>query len=172
MTKLTTVDASLIAERILTVRGIRVLLDSDLAAMYGVATKRFNEQVRRNLARFPGDFSFVLEDQDLVFLRSQIATSKGPGSGRGGRRYRPRVFTEHGAIMAATMLNSDRAIQMSIYVVRAFVEMKRALDQNAKVNRRLEVLERSLSVLDADTRRQFDQVYEAILGLMAAAKRQ
>ena len=85
-----------IAERILLVRGQRVLLDADLAAMYGVTTKRLNEQIRRNLDRFPSDFSFVLEDQDFAILRSQIATSSfAPGS-HGGRRTLPRAFTEHG----------------------------------------------------------------------------
>ena len=97
-----------IAQSIMIVRAQRVLLDSDLAALYGVTTKRLNEQVRRNLGRFPEDFMFYLSDQELVGLRSQNATLK---TGRGRhRKYRPRVFTEHGAIMAATVLNSERAV--------------------------------------------------------------
>ncbi len=160
-----------IADRILFVRGQRVLLDADLAAMYGVSTKRFNEQVRRNLDRFPLDFTFILEDQDFAILRSQFATSSFAARRHGGRRTLPRVFTEHGAIMAAAVLNSARAIQMSVYVVRAFVKLRKLLASNSAMVRRLETLERSVAALDADTRRQFDQVYEAILGLMGAGPR-
>ena len=159
-----------IAQRILLIRGQRVLLDADLAAMYGVTTKRFNEQVRRNAARFPADFSFLLEDQDFTFLRSQFATSKMTEERRGGRRSLPRVFTEHGAIMAAMLLNSPRAIQMSVYVIRAFVKMRRTLASTAAMAKRLDTLERSVAALDQDTRKQFDQVYEAILGLMGPAR--
>jgi len=159
-----------IAQRILLIRGQRVLLDADLAAMYGVTTKRFNEQVRRNAARFPADFSFLLEDQDFTILRSQFATSSFASSAHGGRRHLPRVFTEHGAIMAAMLLNSPRAIQMSVYVIRAFVKMRRTLASNAAMAKRLETLERSVAALDQDTRKQFDQVYEAILGLMGSAR--
>jgi len=148
-----------------------VLLDSDLAALYGVSTKRFNEAVKRNLDRFPTDFSFPLEDQDVAILRSQIATSSFSGEQWGGRRYRPRVFTEHGAIMAAMVLNSVRAVQMSVYVVRAFVEMRQLAASNAATLRRLDSLERSVAALDAETRKQFDQVHEAILGLMVQAPR-
>jgi hypothetical protein len=131
---------------------------------------RFNEAVKRNEARFPADFSFRLSQQEVGDLISQFAISSLRPAKHGGRRKPPRVFTEHGAIMAATLLNSERAIQMSVYVVRAFVEFKKSQDANAKVTRRLEALERSVSSLDADTRRQFDQVYEAILGLMGTAK--
>jgi hypothetical protein len=157
--------------RIVTVRGKRVILDSDLAALYGVSTKRFNEAVKRNLDRFPLDFSFPLEDQDVAILRSQIATSSESHDQWGGRRYRPRVFTEHGAIMAAMVLNSARAIQMSVYVVRAFVEMRQLATSNAATLRRLDSLERSVAALDAETRKQFDQVHEAILGLMVVPTR-
>ena len=159
-----------IAQRILLIRGQRVLLDADLAAMYGVTTKRFNEQVRRNVARFPADFSFSLENQDFAILRSQFATSSSGSPSHGGRRHLPRVFTEHGAIMAAMLLNSPRAIQMSVYVIRAFVKMRQTLASSAAMAKRLETLERSLAVLDKDTRKQFDQVYEAILGLMGPAR--
>jgi hypothetical protein len=155
-----------IAERIVLVRGRRVLLDADLAAMYGVSTRRFNEQVRRNLARFPSDFSFVLEDQDFTILTAQFATSKPQRAGRGGRRCLPRVFTGHGAIMAAMVLNSPRAIQMSVYVVRSFVRLTKTLASDETPARRFESLEKPLAALDADTRKQFDEVYEAILDLM------
>jgi hypothetical protein len=113
-----------------------------------------------------------LPEQAVANLISQFAISSLRPAEHGGRRKAPRVFTEHGAIMAATVLNSERAIQMSLYVVRAFVEMKKSQDANAKVTQRLEALERSIAALDADTRKQFDQVYEAILGLMTPAKKQ
>ena len=148
-----------------------MLLDSDLAALYGVSTKRFNEAVKRNVDRFPEDFSFMLEDQEVAILRSQFATSSWRGDQWGGRRYRPRVFTEHGAIMAAMVLNSARAVQMSVYVVRAFVEMRQLALSNAATLRRLDSLERSVAALDAETRKQFDQVHEAILGLMVPTPR-
>ena len=121
MTKEMTSPIGDIAARILVLRGQRVLMDSDLAAMYGVSTRRFNEQVRRNESRFPADFGFVLTVQELANLKSQIATSSFMSGTHGGKRKLPRVFTEHGALMAATLLNSPRAIQMSVYVVRAFV---------------------------------------------------
>jgi hypothetical protein len=154
-----------LASRILNVRSMRVLLDSDLAALYGVPTMRFNEAVTRNESRFPGDFTFRLTDQEVENLISQSAISSFK-RGHGGRRKLPRVFTEHGAIMAATILNTPRAVQMSVYVVRAFVRFRHLLASNATLTRRLETLERSVAALDGDTRKQFDQVYEAILGLM------
>jgi hypothetical protein len=104
------------------VRGHKVLLDADLAALYGVTTKRFNEQVRRNATRFPEDFMFRLSAEEWDSLRSQLATLK---TGRGQhRKYLPLAFTEHGAIMAATILNSPRATEVSVYVVRAFVRLR------------------------------------------------
>ena len=103
-----------ITHSILVLRGHRVLLDTELAVLYGVSTKRFNEQVRRNRERFPADFMFQLTDEEHAALRSQIATSNASAvPGRGGRRYLPYAFTEHGAIMAATILNSSRAVEMS-----------------------------------------------------------
>jgi len=100
-----------IERQILLLRGHKVLLDADLAALYGVTTKRLNEQVRRNPSRFPDDFMFRLTADEAEVLRSQIATSKG---GRGGRRYAPYVFTEQGVAMLSTVLNSERAIQVNI----------------------------------------------------------
>jgi len=147
----------------------RVLLDSDLAALYGVAVKRLNEQVRRNVRRFPADFAFQLTVEEAASSRSQIATL----NVRRGQnlKYRPWAFTEHGAIMAATVLNSPRAVEMTVYVVRAFVHLRRQLASHAQLARELEALKRSVATLDADTERQFDQVYEAILGLMGTAVR-
>jgi hypothetical protein len=131
-----------IARAILTVRGQRVLQDSELAALYGVSTKRFNEQVRRNRKRFPADFMFQLTAEEVSSLRSQFATLK---AGRGQhRKYLPYVFTEHGAIMAATILNSPHAIEMSVYVVRAFVQLREMLVSNKELARRFAPLEARL----------------------------
>lgn len=157
-----------IARSILVLRGHRVLLDAELAALYATTTKRFNEQVRRNAARFPADFMFQLTPDELVGMRSQFATSNGAPSGRGGRRYLPHAFTEHGAIMAATILNSPRAVEMSVYVVRAFVKLRELLISNRDLARKLAQLERSLMALDLKTQEQFTQVYEAIRALTEA----
>jgi phage regulator Rha-like protein len=131
-----------ITRAILVLRGHRVLLDTELAALYGVATKRFNEQVRRNRKRFPPDFMFQLTAEEISSLRSQIAALK---LGRGQhRKYLPYVFTEHGAIMAATILNSSRAVEMSVYVVRAFVQLREMLTSNKDLARRSAQLETRL----------------------------
>ena len=120
-----------VKECIHAVRGQRVMLDADLAAVYGVTTKRLNEQVKRNQQRFPIDFGFQLsleEAQELQRSRSQIATLK-----RGQNiKYRPYAFTEHGAIMAATVLNSPQAVQMSVFVVRAFIKMRAVLSDSLR----------------------------------------
>ena len=129
-----------LAGRILVIRGRRVVLDSDLAQLYEVETKRFNEQIRRNLTRFPSDFMFELTNEEFESLRSQFATSK-----RGGRRYLPLVFTEHGAIMAASVLNSERAVQMSVYVVRAFVQLRELMVDHKVLADKLDALERRVS---------------------------
>jgi hypothetical protein len=135
-----------IDRRIVVLRGVRVLLDADLAALYGVPTKRFNEQIRRNLGRFPSDFMFQLSNHDLAALRSQIATLE---SGRGQHsKYRRRAFTEHGAIMAATVLNSARAVEMSVYVVRAFVRMREVIGRNGELARKLTELEQRVDSQD------------------------
>lgn len=144
------------------VRGRRVVLDSDLAALYGVLTKRLNEAVRRNADRFPTDFCFQLSAKEATALRSQFATSKPQETGsqsvgpdwsqsatssagnRGGRRYRPWAFTEHGALMAGNVLNSPRAVQMSLFVVRAFVRMRETMLTNAAVLQKLALLEKKL----------------------------
>ncbi len=125
-----------------TIRGQRVILDSDLAKVYGVTTTRLNQQVRRNADRFPVDFAFQVTAEEFAGLMLQIATSK---KGRGGRRKRPLVFTEHGAIMAANVLNSPRAVQMSVFVVRAFVKMREVLAQNRHLAEKLAELERRLT---------------------------
>ena len=106
------------------VRGQRVMLDSDLATLYGTTTMRLNEQVSRNLERFPGDFSFVITQQEFSDLISQIAISK---EGRGGRRKLPRVFTEHGVAMLSSVLRSPTAVKVNIEIMRAFVRLRRLL---------------------------------------------
>jgi phage regulator Rha-like protein len=156
-----------VAGRILVVGAQRPILDSDLARLYGVSTKAFNQAVRRNRTRFPADFLIELTNQEVARLRSQFVTLK---TRRGEhRKYRPLAFTEHGAIMAATVLNSPRAEQMSVYVVRAFVKMRESLTAHTELARELVTLKGRVDTLDADTRKQFDQVYEAILGLMSPA---
>jgi hypothetical protein len=153
-----------ITRSIRVLRGHRVLLDAELAALYGVSTTRFNQQVRRNLDRFPEDFMFQLNAAEYAALILQNATSK---SGRGGRRKLPLAFTEHGAIMAASILNSPRAVEMSVYVVRAFVKLRELLASNKELARKLIALERSLVAMDLKTQRQFKEVYEAIRSLMS-----
>ncbi len=131
-----------ITRAILVLRGHRVLLDTELATLYGVTTKRFNEQVRRNRERFPADFMFQLTPVELTALRSQFATLNG---GRGQhRKYLPYAFTEHGAIMAATILNSPRAVEVSVHVVRAFVMLREMLSSNRELARRFVQLEARL----------------------------
>ena len=130
-----------IDNRILFIRGVRVLLDNDLAELYGVTVKRLNQQVKRNIERFPKDFMFQLSREELDSLRLQTATSN---SRRGGRRYLPFVFTEHGAIMAASVLNSDRAVEMSLFVVRAFVRLREMLSTHRELATKLSELEHKL----------------------------
>jgi len=155
-------DPEGIAQRILVLRGQRVLIIADLAALYGVTAKRLSEQVRRNRVRFPRDFAFYIKISELRHLMPQFAASSW-----GGRRGQTLAFTEHGAIMAATVLNSPRAVEMSVYVVRAFVRLREVLASNANLASKLEALEKSVATLDARTRRQCEEVYGAIRALMA-----
>jgi hypothetical protein len=150
--------------RILFLRGMRVILDTELAELYGVQVKRLNEQVKRNAARFPQDFMFQISPSEDKNLRSQFATSR---SGRGGRRHLPHAFTEHGAIMAATVLSTRRAIEMSVFVVRAFVRLRDMLATNANVASKLVELERRLKGHDAS----IHAIIEAIHELMAPEAR-
>lgn len=173
--------------RILTIRDQKVVLDADLATVYGVTTKRLNEQFRRNRKRFPRDFAFQLtteeyEDLGSQFatleegkedksnwsqiatgsssnLRSQIATSRS----HGGRRYLPWAFTEHGALQIANILRSDRAIAMSVYVIRAFVELRDTVAANATILKRLAEIDKALLVHDSALR----DIYEKLLPLLA-----
>lgn len=126
-----------IQSRILTIRGVQVMLDSDLALLYGVTTKRLNEQVKRNVARFPARFMFRLSHEDIESLRSQFATSK-----RGGVRYLPYAFTEHGVTMLASVLNSKTAVAASVRIIDTFVAMRRTLASLAPLLTRIEATER------------------------------
>lgn len=135
-----------------TIRGMRVMLDRDLAEIYGVPTFRFNEAIKRNRNRFPPDFMFQLTREEFDSLRSQIAMSKPENSsqiamsktGRGGRRTLPFAFTEHGALQAANVLRSKRAVQMSLFVIRAFVKMRETLLGTRELAKKLAALEKKL----------------------------
>ena len=161
-----------IAHSILALRGHKILLDTELARLYGVPTKRLNEQVRRNRERFPEDFMFQVNAEEFEALRSQVATSNA-APGRGGRRYRPYAFTEHGALMAANVLNSARAIEVSVYVVRAFMRLRETLAAHKDLAKTLQQLEKKTEALTlqhdtlaANTRAQFKQVFDALRALM------
>lgn len=146
-----------IAQRIQMIRGQRVVLDTDLAAFFGETTKRFNQQVNRNKARFPADFMFQLDEQEFAALRLQFATSN---VGRGGRRYAPMAFTEHGVIMAATLLNSPRATALSVYVVRAFVELRGMLSSNKELAVKIHQLERKVSTHERNIAELLDSMQD------------
>lgn len=145
--------------RILVVRGHRVLLDSDLAALYGVAVKALNQAVKRNPGRFPPDFMFSLTQQEAVLLRSQIVTSNAPSLGRGGRRTLPYAFTEQGVAMLSSVLRSERAVRANVEIMRAFVRLRSLAAQNLALGRRLDELESRYD-------RQFKVVFDAIRELM------
>ena len=142
------------ASRILVVRGRRVILDQHLAELYGVPTRRLNEQVRRNAGRFPPEFVIALTNQEVADLKSQFATSSW-----GGKRKPPFAFTEHGAVMASTVLNSRNAVEMSVFVVRAFIQMRDALGAHRDIARRLDVLAKQVGAHD-----------EAILEILQALR--
>ena len=157
-----------ITQRIVMLRGQKVLLDSDLAALYGVETRRLNEQVRRNLERFPEDFIFEVDVGEFANLKSHFATSSW-----GGRRKLPLAFTEHGAIVAATVLKSPRSIEVSVYVVRAFIQLRELLASHRDLAQKLEELESKADLMEVKhdnferhTRLQLKQVFEAIRELM------
>ena len=141
-TKSHSITVELIDEMIHMIRGTRVMLDRDLAKIYGVPTFRFNEAIKRNRHRFPKDFMFQLSRAEFDSLTSQIAMSK---TGRGGRRTLPYAFTEHGALQAANVLRSPRAVQMSVFVIRAFVKMREALRGTPELARKLAELEKKLT---------------------------
>ncbi len=148
-----------LTSRIHIVRGQKIMLDADLAELYGVSTKVFNQSVKRNLNRFPVDFMFQLTNEEHDRLRSQIVTSN---VGRGGRRYSPLAFTEHGTIMAATVLNSQKAIEMSVFIVRAFVQLREMVSNHKELIDKLQELENKVSGHD----QAIANLFEAIRQLM------
>lgn len=141
------------------IRGRQVVLDADLAQIYGVSTKRLNEQVKRNPGRFPHDFVFQLDREEIMNLKSQIATS----SLHGGRRYHPYAFTEHGSMMAANVFNSLQAVEMSVFVVRAFVKMRQQLISTQVLSRRLADIEKTLLTHDASLRDLYQKIKPLLL---------
>lgn len=155
---MTSASLEQITESIIILRGQRVLLDADLAALFAVTTRRLNEQVRRNRARFPNDFLFELTTKEFAILKSHFATSRW-----GGRRKLPLAFTEHGAIQAATILNSPRAVETSVYVVRAFVKLRELLGSNRELVRRFDQLEARLD-------KKLTEHDEAIATILAAIR--
>lgn len=151
--------------RIFEVRGRRIILDFDLATLYGVPTKRLNEQVRRNPERFPDDFAFFLSASEWQALKAQI----GSPTAHGGRRAPPQAFTEHGALMAAGVLNSSRAIEVSIYVVRAFIAMREVTLNAKELGKRLDDLERNIERRFSQHDKAITEIFEAIRALMSPA---
>ena len=160
MAKTAIVMARKVDSKIFVLRGQRVILDTDLAELYGVQARHLNQQVKRNAKRFPLAFRFQLSEDEFKILRSQNVISS---EGHGGTRYRPYAFTEHGTIMAATVLNSKRAIEMSVFIVLAFVRMRRAIAGNRHILTKLAELERRLESHDTD----IQDLMEAIRELMS-----
>ena len=152
--KLSVIENNGIQSRIFTIRGLQVMLDSDLAELYGVESKRLNEQVKRNVERFPEQFRFQLTQEELENLKSQFATS----SAHGGRRTLPYVFTEQGVSMLSAVLRSETAIQVSIQIMNAFVGMRRWISDNAAIFQRLDSMEHKQQITDG----RLNQVFEAI----------
>lgn len=149
-----------IAQRIMILRGHKVMLDADLAELYGVETKALNQAVRRNAERFPADFMFQLSDVELKDLRSQSVTSN--GEPRGGRRYLPYAFTEEGVAMLSSVLRSKRAVMVNIEIMRAFVKLRRILADHRELAQKIDELERRYD-------EQFAVVFEALRELMMPA---
>ena len=157
MNKTDLISIEKIEKAIYLIRGKSVMLDRDLAVLYGVETKILNKAVKRNLQRFPPDFMFQLTQNEAESLRFQIGTSK---RGRGGRRYLPYVFTEQGVAMLSSVLNSERAISVNIEIMRAFVKFRQLFMSNSELARRLDELESKYD-------KQFRVVFVAIRHLMA-----
>jgi ORF6N domain len=154
-TKSLSVSVQLIERRIYLIRGQKVMIDFDLAELYGVSTKRLNQQVTRNKQRFPEDFMFRLTKEEAESLRLQIATSS---SGRGGRRYTPYAFTEQGVAMLSTVLKSEQAIEVNIAIMRTFVRLRQLLETNEELNRKFAAVIRKLSTHDKYFRVVFDEL--------------
>jgi len=148
------ISAEVIAAKILIIRGKRIMLDSDLAVLYGVKTGRLNEQVTRNIKRFPEDFMFQLTKEEVLNLKSHFATSSW-----GGVRKLPRVFTQEGVAMLSGVLNSERAVMVNIQIMRAFTQLRRMLLTNVDLRRKIEEIEKKYD-------KQFAIVFQAIKQLL------
>ncbi len=149
------------------IRGYKVMLDSDLANLYEVPTKRLNEAVKRNIARFPKHYMFQLTNEEFESLRSQFATSN---KSRGGRRYMPYVFTEQGVAMLSTVLNSEKAIQINIKIIDTFVQMRQWALDNKELTKRVTDIENYLMNYAKDNNKEIEKIYEAIDLLMDRTK--
>jgi hypothetical protein len=158
------IEAPAIEKRIFAVRGRQVMLDEDLADLYGVETRVLVQQVKRNAKRFPGDFMFQLTSAEAEVLRSQIVISN---EGRGGRRYAPYVFTEQGIAMLSGVLRSDRAIAVNIEIMRTFVELRRVASSYVAIEKRLEEIERELGGHDE----QLNQIFATLRQLISPPAR-
>jgi hypothetical protein len=163
------IAAPAIEKRILVVRGHQVMLDEDLADLYGVETRILVQQVKRNAKRFPADFMFQLTKTEAETLRSQFVISK---DGRGGRRYAPYVFTEQGVAMLSGVLRSDRAIAVNIEIMRAFVELRRVASSYAALEKRLEQVEREMGERLDGHDEQLGQIFKALHQLLAPPPRE
>ena len=151
------IPTEVIEQRIFLIRGQKVMLDYDLAKLYGVRTKILNQAVKRNMQRFPDDFMFQVSFQEVMWLRSQIVTLKKRGQ---HIKYRPYAFTEHGILMLSSVLNSERAVQVNIEIMRAFVKLRELIVSNKDLAKRLDELEKKHDS-------QFKVVFDAIRQLMA-----
>lgn len=147
----------LVLNKIYFIREQKVMLDEDLAVLYGISTKRLNEQVSRNIGRFPEDFMFKLTDEEYETLRSQFATSK-----KGGRRYLPNVFTEHGVLMLSSVLNSQQAIEVNIQIMRIFAHLRQTLLNNTEL--RLEIEKIKIKIDNQD--KNMETVFRYLDGLI------
>jgi len=152
------ISVEIIASKILEIRGKRVMVDSDLAKLYGVKTKVLTQSVKRNISRFPGDFMYQLTKQEVANLKSQIVTSRW-----GGKRYLPYVFTQEGVAMLSSVLNSIKAIQVNIHIMRAFVKLRSMILSNEDLRKKIEEMERKYD-------KQFAFVFEAIKQLLEPSK--
>ena len=173
MSKSSLLPLETITHRILLLHGQKVLLDADLAALYGVETKALLQAVKRNLERFPEDFMFQLDAGEWSALRSQSVTSNERPTGRGGRRYAPYAFTEQGVAMLSSVLGSPQAVQVNIAIMRAFVKLREMAMTHNDLARQLDALEEKTGLLASqhdsfarNTRAQLKQVFEAIRELM------
>jgi phage regulator Rha-like protein len=158
------ISVEVIANKILKIRGKKVMLDKDLAELYGVRTKNLNKAVKRNVERFPADFMFQLTKEEVISLRFQFGTSK-----RGGRRYLPYAFTQEGVAMLSSVLNSERAIKVNIQIMRAFVRLRHILSAHKEFEKKLRELEEKLEKHDVDIHDIFEAI-RLLMGLPQAKK--